>query len=76
MILPETGAQVQATMDLAIQVPVEHTSLSTKSEEPPLSPTTSRSGLRPPSARLQWILIGINLCVVLVLVGLAWAVMR
>jgi serine/threonine protein kinase len=76
MILPETGAQVQTTLELAIQIPAEHTSLSTKSEEPPLSPTSSRSGLRPPSARLQWILIGINLCVVLVLVGLAWAVMR
>jgi serine/threonine protein kinase len=76
MILPETGAQAQATIDLAIQISGEHTPLSTKSEEPPLSPVCSRPALRPPSARFQWILIGINLCVVLVLVGLAWAVMR
>ncbi len=76
MILPEISTQAQAITDPTSSDPAEQTPSSTDSDEPLLLPAASKPVLRPPSARLQWILIGINICVVFALVGLAWAAMR
>ncbi len=72
MLLLETSTQVKPISDPERSDLVAQASSSTGPGEPP-APTT-KPVFRPPSARLQWIVIGLNLCVVLALVVLALAV--